>query len=391
MDDGRREWWTRLARMVAPVFSALAEGRLREAMPVEARDGAHSQRCQFNQLEAVARSLAGAAPWFDCPTIADPEERAERERLRDAARAGLARLVDPADRDMGEFRSGKQPVVDAAFLAHALLRAPQFWADLDPNTRERLHARLRETRSRRPWFNNWLLFGATTEAFLAASGAPDWDPMRIDYALRQHEQWYVGDGIYGDGIEFHADYYNSYVIQPMLLDVLETMVPIADDWAWLRDAARARALRYAAILERSIAPDGTFPPLGRSLAYRCGAFQHLAQMALRDELPEGSTRGQVRAALAAVIAKTLDAPGAYDGDGWLRIGLAGHQPSLGENYISTGSCYLASTAFLPLGLESDHPFWREPAAPWTAVRIFAGEDLPCDHALKVPGRPGAHA
>jgi len=243
MDDGRREWWTRLARMVAPVFSALAEGRLREAMPVEARDGAHSQRCQFNQLEAVARSLAGAAPWFDCPTIADPEERAERERLRDAARAGLARLVDPADRDMGEFRSGKQPVVDAAFLAHALLRAPQFWADLDPNTRERLHARLRETRSRRPWFNNWLLFGATTEAFLAASGAPDWDPMRIDYALRQHEQWYVGDGIYGDGIEFHADYYNSYVIQPMLLDVLETMVPIADDWAWLRDAARARALR----------------------------------------------------------------------------------------------------------------------------------------------------
>ena len=33
--------------------------------------------------------------------------------------------------------------------------------------------------------------------------------MRIDYALRQHEQWYKGDGIYGDGPQFHFDYYNA--------------------------------------------------------------------------------------------------------------------------------------------------------------------------------------
>jgi hypothetical protein len=29
-----------------------------------------------------------------------------------------------------------------------------------------------------------------------------------------------------------------------------------------------RARRYAAVLERMIAPDGSFPPIGRSLAYR---------------------------------------------------------------------------------------------------------------------------
>ena len=45
--------------------------------------------------------------------------------------------------------------------------------------------------------------------------------MRVDYALRQHAQWYKGDGVYGDGPEFHFDYYNSFVIQPMLLDVLD--------------------------------------------------------------------------------------------------------------------------------------------------------------------------
>jgi hypothetical protein len=30
--------------------------------------------------------------------------------------------------------------------------------------------------------------------------------------LRQHEQWYRGDGIYGDGPEFDWDYYNSFVM-----------------------------------------------------------------------------------------------------------------------------------------------------------------------------------
>ena len=45
--------------------------------------------------------------------------------------------------------------------------------------------------------------------------------MRVDYALRQHDQWYKGDGIYGDGPQFHWDYYNSFVIHPMLLDVLD--------------------------------------------------------------------------------------------------------------------------------------------------------------------------
>ncbi len=37
------------------------------------------------------------------------------------------------------------------------------------------------------------------------------------------KDWYKGDGWYGDGVDLHMDYYNSYVIHPMLLDVLEVM------------------------------------------------------------------------------------------------------------------------------------------------------------------------
>jgi hypothetical protein len=55
--------------------------------------------------------------------------------------------------------------------------------------------------------------------------------MRVDYALRQHHQWYKGDGAYGDGPYFHWDYYNSFVIQPMLLDVLGVCGSHYDEWS----------------------------------------------------------------------------------------------------------------------------------------------------------------
>jgi hypothetical protein len=130
-----------------------------------------------------------------------------------------------------------------------------------------------------------------------------------------------------------------------------------------------------------IGRDGTWPVLGRSITYRCGAFHLLADMALRKDLPEGVVPAQVRGALTAAIETSLGAPGTYDGNGWLTIGLAGHQPALGETYISTGSLYLCLEAFLPLGLKPDDPFWKDPATAWTAKHVWGGGDLPADEAL----------
>ncbi len=128
------------------------------------------------------------------------------------------------------------------------------------------------------------MFAATVEAALKVLGG-EWDRMRVDYALRQHEQWYRGDGAYSDGPSFHWDYYNSFVIHPMLVDVLAAVGDAHPAWTALRPRQEARATRYAAVLERLVAPDGTFPPIGRSIVYRCGAFQALAQAALRHALP----------------------------------------------------------------------------------------------------------
>ncbi|EIP99667.1 hypothetical protein OpiT1DRAFT_04194 [Opitutaceae bacterium TAV1] len=400
-------WIDLLVRIATPPLEALASDRLRATMPVESRPGLPTPRQTVSHLEAIGRTLAGLAPWLELelPNVppssprppagksgATDDEVAEQARLRRLARAALARSVDPASPDRLNFTEGGQPLVDAAFLAHGLLRAPQtLWHGLDAVTRERLVAALRATRVITPGFNNWLLFSAMIEAcLLRFTGEADF--LRIDYAVRQHEQWYKGDGAYGDGPAFHWDFYNSYVIQPMLLDVVETVCaygknmggsrPAPEAWKTLLATLRVRAARYAKVQERLIAADGSFPVIGRSLAYRCGAFQHLAQMALQKNLPSGLPPAQVRCALTAVIRRTLEASNTFDDAGWLRIGLAGHQPALGETYISTGSLYLCSTAFLPLGLPASDEFWSAPDEPWTAVRVWQlGENISVDQSL----------
>lgn len=376
-----RAYWVRVAtRLAEPVLASLAAGRLRATMPVEVRPGGSASRRDYAHLEALGRLLTGLAPWLELGGDATAEG-VLRARYGDLARAAIRSGTDPASPDYLNFSRGGQPLVDAAFLAHALLRAPrELWAKLDATTQERLVTALRSTRVIRPSFSNWLMFSAMIEAALKAVGA-DWDRMRVDYALRQHEQWYKGDGVYGDGPAFHWDYYNSFVIQPMLLDVLATVGSDTPEWRALAEEVPKRARRYAAVQERLISPEGTFPPIGRSLAYRFGAFQLLGQMALRRELPEGVTPALVRCALTAVIRRMIETPGTFDASGWLTIGFCGHQPSIGERYISTGSVYLCAAGLLPLGLPASDELWTAPAADWTARRIWSGHDAEPDHAL----------
>ena len=77
----------------------------------------------------------------------------------------------------------------------------------------------------------------------------------------------------------------------------------------------------------------------------------------------------------------IEAPGTFDANGWLQIGFCGHQPALGEGYISTGSLYLCAAGLLPLGLSPEDEFWSAPVAPWTSQKIWSGENLSADHAI----------
>ncbi len=375
-DASDRAWWiSMLCRLADPVLENLAAGTLRARMPVEGP----ANRRAVTHLEAVGRLLAGIAPWLELGGDGTAEG-AMRARYGDLARRALGVGLDRSSPDALNFTEGGQPLVDAAFLAQAILRAPRaLWQALGPSTQESLVVALESTRAIQPGFNNWLLFPATIEAALARMGAR-WDRVRVDYALRQHEQWYKGDGLYGDGPEFHWDYYNSFVIQPMLLDVLDACADASPAWQALAAPVARRAQRYAAIQERLIAPDGSWPLIGRSLAYRTGAFQLLAQMALRRALPAGLSPRSVRSALSAAMRRSLGAPGTFDANGWLQIGVCGHQPGIGERYISTGSLYLCAAVLLPLGLPGSDQFWSGPPAPWTSVLAWSGKEFPIDHA-----------
>jgi hypothetical protein len=374
-----REYWLGVMRRLAdPVLGHLAEGTLKTRMPVEQATGA--DRRSVTHLEALGRLLAGMAPWLELGPD-NTEEGRLRQQYGALARRALTQAVDPASPDFLNFTKDRQPLVDAAFLGQALLRAPQALRDgLDDATKRHLIAALESSRVIVPNYNNWLLFTATVEAALKQLGAW-WDPLRVDYAVRQHEQWYKGDGAYGDGADFHWDYYNSFVIHPMMLDVLDACADENPARKNLVPRVEQRARRYAAIQERLIAPDGSFPAFGRSLAYRFGAFHLLAQMALRRALPEGVTPAQVRGALTAIIRRSIEAPGTFDAGGWLQIGFCGHQPGVGETYISTGSLYLCSVGLLPLGLAATDEFWSAAAQPWTSVRAWSGQAFPIDHAM----------
>lgn len=167
----------------------------------------------------------------------------------------------------------------------------------------------------------------------------------------------------------------------MLMDTLEILIkhnlkPQAD-----YDRALKRMVRYADQLERMISPVGTFPIIGRSITYRTGAMQALAQVALEEKLPEGVSAAQVRCALTKVTENMLGDK-AFDDHGWLMLGFTGHTPEIADYYTSTGSLYMASLSFLPLGLPADNPFWSDPPEEWTSQKAWNGVAFKKDYHVK---------
>ena len=382
----RQVWITNLDRIARPLLGNLAAGTLKKNMPVESNNSDLKKRFEVTHLEGLGRTIVGISPWLELGPDGTPEGRLRAEYI-DLACKAITNAVDPESPDHLNFNVGRQPLVDAAFLAHGLLRAPtQLWGRLDQVTRARLAEELKSSRVIKPSETNWLFFTAMVEAaLLEFTGECDMD--RINYAFdRFKKDWYKGDGWYGDGAALHIDYYNSFVIQPMMMTVLDVLkkhgITVDLDGKDFMDIEKERYSRYAEIQERLVSPEGTYPVVGRSLCYRFGAFQALSDVCYRHLLPATMDPAQARCAITAVMSRQMGAPGTFDEGGWLRPGFAGHQPNIGERYISTGSLYLVCAGFIALGLPESDPFWSNPAADWTSKKVWMGTDVPADHAIK---------
>ncbi len=374
-----------LERMASPILSRMARGQLQAQWKPELSPTWDGRNPKVAFLEAFGRLIDGIAPWLALPDTDGAEGRL-RARLREQALASYAHSVDPKGPDYLLWQAEGQPLVDSAYFTSALLRAPQtLWDPLDRATKDRIIKEIQGLRRVAPPYTNWLLFAALNEVFLLSVGA-QWDPIRVDLALRKFSEWYVGDGWYADGEHFHFDMYNSYVIHPMLTQIWDVLVRCNARFNALDPKERLaiqiqRMQRFGETLERMIGPDGAFPPVGRSLTYRTAVHQPLAYLAWRKLLHAKLPEGQVRAATMATQRRIFADPSNFEADGFLTIGFARHQPSLGDVYSNAGSMYITSESLLPLGLPASDSYWTVPAQPWTMRKAYEGQDFPKDYYI----------
>jgi len=386
-----REVWAEITyRMAEPVLRNMSEGKLQENMKLELSPTWDGRNKKVSYMEAFGRLMAGIAPWLSLPDDNTPEGR-QRKQLRDWALKSYSNAVDPQSKDRLLWEENFQTLVDAAYLANSFLRGYEtLWVPLDTVTKRRYIEEFTSLRRINPLYTNWLLFPCTIEVFLHKAKA-DADEYRIVSSLRKVNEWYVGDGWYSDGPGFAFDYYNSFALHPMYFEALEELTgkgKARSDWADCSyEIALKRMQRFGVILERFISPEGTFPVFGRSISYRTAVLQPLALLVWKDALPEELSKGQVRAGMTAVIQRMFSDNRNFNDKGFFTLGFNGKQPLVSNVYTDNGSLYLASLAFLPLGLPANHPFWTVPAESWTSKKAWEGEEFPKDHTYYEKGGP----
>lgn len=384
-DNARAYQLDLLRRMAEPVLGPMSQGTLKKTFVLELSPTWDGRDRSVAYLECFGRLIAGIAPWLALPADATPEGRL-RAGMQQMALQSLVHAVDPRSPDCLNWTGHDQALVDSAYFTNALMRAPKvLWEPLDAASKRRIIEAVKGLRRVEVPSINWLLFAAMNEAWLLSIGEA-YDPMRMTGAIRKINEWYVGDGWIKDGEAFHFDYYGSYVMHPMLVEILEVIeARKAPFWnaqpAALLEQARKRAQRYGEHLERMIGPEGSYPPIGRSLTYRTAVFQPLALLAWRKALPRSLPEGQVRAALHAVHRAIWDAPDNFTKEGYLTIGFRGRQPQLGDWYSNNGSMYIAASGLLALGLPADDSFWTAPALDWTQKKAFSGASFPKDYPV----------
>ncbi|MCR4919342.1 MAG: DUF2264 domain-containing protein [Prevotella sp.] len=386
----RAYWVEQLRRMAQPVLENMARGELKKNMRLEVSPNWDGRNKGVAYMECFGRLMAGIAPWLALPDD-QTEEGQLRRQMRQWALDAFKNAVDPDNPDYLLWRGHGQALVDAAYVAEALLRGwDALWRPLDIVTKQRYMTEFAQLRRVDPPYTNWVLFSSTIESliFKATKQEPalkdyaQGDEYRINSACRKVEEWYVGDGWYADGPVFAFDYYSSYVFHPMYLETLwtchEAGLNTRLDYRKYYDRELRRAQKFALVLERFISPEGTFPVIGRSTPYRLAAMTPLSLLCWYDQLPEGVSRGQARAALTATLHRMMDQQDNYR-DGYLTIGFCGQQPATADWYTNNGSLYITSMAFIPLGLPATHPFWTDAPQPWTQVKAWGGQPFPKDH------------
>lgn len=380
MPEPDRKVWADLCYKISrPVLENMSKGNFQKDFVLELSPKWDGRDQRVAYLETFARLMAGISPWIALPDDGTPEGK-QRKQLHEWAIQAYKNAVDPNNPDHITWLCNvAQPLCDASYLVESFMRTPEAtWGQLDEVTKKRYIDGLKSLRTVSPAYNNWLLFRCMVEAFFMSIGE-EYDGYVLTVGLNKMSEWYLSDGWYSDGPEFAMDYYNSYVMHPMMVEVVEICKKHNFHTPISLDLAVKRMNRFNEILERFISPEGAYPAVGRSVIYRMGAFQTLAMSAWKYGLPKTLSYGSVRSALTAVMKRMFAVDGNFTDKGYLQLGFAGHQPGLANYYSNNGSLYMTSLVFMPLGLPANHPFWTDPAEQWTSQKAWSGQQFPEDY------------
>lgn len=376
--EDRIFWISTLQKIAFPVLNNLARGTLRKTMPYESNS---DEGQKFVYLEAFARVFNGIAPWLELGADGS-EEGKVREKYLQLTLKAIKNAVSTNSNDYIFVVEPKQSLVEVALFAQGLLRAKnKIWLNLPMDVQARIIRELKNTRIIAPYENHWLLFTSMIEATLLEFTG-ECDKERLNYAITKfRDELYLGDGIYSNGIDFETGYFNSLVIHPMINDILMVMRKYGLQEGEFLDVQFMRSSRLASQLERIISPEGTYPLVGKALAYRCAVFHLLSQAALFKILPRNISPAQVRCALTKVLQRQFTGNQNFNSEGWLICGLNGSQIEICEDNINTGSIYSCCAVFLPLGLKANDIFWKAPAEEWSSQKAWNGHQLESDQSI----------
>lgn len=265
---------------------------------------------------------------------------------------GIKSGTDPLNEEYwGDVIDYDQRLVEMAAFGLALVLAPEkIWEPLNEKEKKNLKNWLLQINSHKVWGCNWVLFIMMVNLGLKAVGE-DYDEEKMNWALDQIEEYYIGDSWYADGANGHCDYYVPFAIHFYSLfyaKVMEKDDPVRSK------LYKDRAAVFAKEFIHWFAKDGSALPYGRSLTYRFAqsAFWSALAFAEVDVFSLGVVKGLVLRNLRWWFKQSI-----FNSDGTLTVGYAYPNLIMAENYNSPGSPYWAFKTFLILALSDNHPFW----------------------------------
>ncbi|WP_117234915.1 DUF2264 domain-containing protein [Vibrio maerlii] len=261
----------------------------------------------------------------------------------------------------GHVGNHDQRSVEMAVIGFLLVALPEFsYTPLTDKQKDNLVSWLARVQYKTMPQNNWLFFTILVQEGLKNVGRHDLVNQEVqDQYFEKIENWYLGEGWYGDGDVNTVDHYGGYALHYYGI-LYSTFVKNANPR--LTAVFKQRAQSFFEPFKYWFSDKGEVLPLGRSMVYRFATAAFWGALALVEFEPRKLR--EVKGIWERQIKVWSDKP-IFDDEGLLTRGYSYPNLMMCETYNSPTSPYWCMKAFIPLCLPDDSEFWQSDALPMT--------------------------